>query len=197
VRSFSPARVFMNKPSTNLSPTHLALLRGINVGGKNKLPMKDLIEIFVQAGCDNVQTYIQSGNVIFAAAPALATRLAALITAQIAKRFGYQIPIVLRTAKELDAVVRHNPFLKAGAPEDTLHVMFLADLPNPRSVVALDPNRSPGDAFLVRGQEVYLQLPNGVANSKLTNAWFDAKLDTTSTARNWRTVLKLFELLED
>jgi uncharacterized protein (DUF1697 family) len=197
VQEFRPALVFMSKRSPNLFPTHLALLRGINVSGKNKLLMKDLIKMFVQTGCDNVRSYIQSGNIIFTAAPALSTQIPALITAKIAHRFGYQIPVVMRTAKELDAIVRNNPFLKAGAPEETLHVMFLADLPSPSSVAALDANRSSGDAFLARGQEVYLQLPNGVANGKLTNAWFDAKLATTSTARNWRTVVKLFALRED
>jgi len=73
-------------------------------------------------------------------------------------------------------------------------VLFLADLPARRSVDDLDPGRSPSDEFAVRGQEVYLRLPNGVARSKLTNAYFDSKLATTSTGRNWRTVTKLFEL---
>jgi uncharacterized protein (DUF1697 family) len=159
--------------------------------------MKKLIEIFVQTGCDNIRTYIQSGNIIFTAATASSARLPAILTAKIAKRFGYKIPVVLRTAKELDAVVRNNPFRGAGAPEETLHVMFLADLPSPRRVAALEPNRSSGDAFQVRGREVYLQLPDGVANSTLTNAWFDARLATTSTARNWRTVVKLFAQMDD
>ncbi len=175
--------------------TYLALLRGINVGGKNKLPMKDLVDLFVEAGCDDVRTYIQSGNVIFGAAPDLAARLPGLVAARIAERFGYRTPVVLRTADQLRDVVANNPFLAAGAAEDELHVMFLADRPDPRRVADLDPDRFPPDAFVVRGQEVYLRLPHGAARTKLTNDYFDAKLATTSTGRNWRTVTTLAALM--
>ena len=102
--------------------THLALLRGINVGGKNKLPMKDLREMFVEAGCENVQTYIQSGNVIFRASDSVSARVPARITAQVAKRFGYNAPVMLRTAAQLRAVISSNPFLEAGGPEETQYV---------------------------------------------------------------------------
>ncbi len=101
----------------------------------------------------------------------------------------------MRTAAQIGEVIRNNPFVEAGAAEDTLHVLFLADQPSARSVDDLDPDRSPSDVFIVRGREVYLRLPNGVARTKLTNDYFDAKLATTSTARNWRTVTKLFELM--
>lgn len=174
--------------------TYIALLRGINVGGKNILPMADLAKMFVAAGCTDVQTYIQSGNVIFKAAPDVATGLPEVISAQIMKKFGFVVPVVSRNAVQLEDVVANNPFLKAGAPEGMLHVMFLADLPKTDSVAQLDPKRSPPDEFIVRGRDIYLKLPNGVARSKLTNAWFDSKLGTVSTGRNWRTVLKLLEM---
>jgi uncharacterized protein (DUF1697 family) len=174
---------------------YLALLRGINVGGKNKLPMKDLVEIFIEAGCADVRTYIQSGNVIFRASPGVSAQLPEEITSLVAKRFGFQTPVILRTAEQLRDVISNNPFRKAGAAEDTLHVMFLADLPSPLSVDNLDPDRSRPDTFIVRGQEVYLQLSNGVAGTKLSNNYFDSKLTTTSTGRNWRTVTKLLELM--
>jgi uncharacterized protein (DUF1697 family) len=175
--------------------TYVALLRGINVGGKNKLPMKDLSAMFVEAKCADVRPFIQSGNIIFCASGGVATKLPRLIAAQIAKRFGYAIPVILRTAKQMDAVLRGNPFLEAGAPEAELHVAFLADIPSKTRVQDLDADRSPPDTFEVRGQEIYLRLPNGAARSKLTNAYFDSKLATTSTIRNWRTVTKLFELM--
>ena len=179
-----------------MSETYVALLRGINVGGKNKLPMKDLAEIFVEAGCDGVRTYIQSGNVIFRASSSVASELSVRVTARIAERFGIRAPVQTRTAEQLRDVVFNNPFLLAGEAEETLHVMFLADLPSQRRVDDLDPDRSPPDRFIVQGREVFLQLPNGVANSKLTNDYFDSKLATTSTGRNWRTVTKLLELIE-
>jgi uncharacterized protein (DUF1697 family) len=175
---------------------HIALLRGLNVGGKNKLPMKDLAALFASAGCHEVQTYIQSGNVVFGASAALAKKLPALVSAAISKAHGFQAPVVLRTAEELRAAARGNPFLKTGAALDTLHVAFLADAPTAAAISALDPKRSAGDDFAVRGREVYLRLPNGVARTKLTNAYFDKTLGTVSTLRNWRTLLELIALTE-
>jgi uncharacterized protein (DUF1697 family) len=179
-----------------MSVIRLALLRGINVGGKNKLPMNDLRDIFTEAGCRDVRTYIQSGNVIFRADPDIVAPLPGIIATQIAARFGYRLPVVLRTAEEIGDVIRHNPFLAEGAAEETLHVLFLAEQPSAHNRESLDPDRSPPDAFIVRGQEVYLRLPNGAGRTKLTNAYFDTKLATISTGRNWRTVTKLLELME-
>jgi uncharacterized protein (DUF1697 family) len=175
--------------------TYLALLRGINVGGKNKLSMKDLTGMFVAAGCADVRTYIQSGNVLFKAPHTRAVQLPDRIAAAIAKQFGYRTPVALRTTTELADVVAGNPFMKPGADEDVLHVMFLTSTPTPDLISTLEPSRSPPDAFVVKGREIYLQLPNGVARSKLTNAYFDSKLKTASTGRNWRTVIKLLELM--
>jgi uncharacterized protein (DUF1697 family) len=172
----------------------VALLRGVNVGGKNMLPMKDLTCLFEDAGCAGVRTYIQSGNVIFSGSRAKAEKLPGRIAKAIEDRFGYRTPVVLRRAEELGETIRNNPFLHAGAAENFLHVMFLASEPDPGAIAALDPDRSPPDAFVVRGREIYLQCPNGAGSTKLTNAWFDSRLSTISTGRNWRTVLKLYEL---
>jgi uncharacterized protein (DUF1697 family) len=173
--------------------TLLALLRGINVGGKAKLPMKELAAIFAAAGASAVQTYIQSGNVIFEAEDA--GPVVAKVTAEIGRVYGYPGRIVVRSLAELKAAYKGNPFAKVGAPLETLHVYFLADMPEAGAVKGLDPERSPGDSFVVRSREVYLQLPNGMARTKLTNVYFDAKLKTVSTARNWNTVGKLLEMM--
>ena len=174
--------------------THVALLRGINVGGKNKLPMKDLVAVFVAAGCKDVRTYIQSGNVVLCAPAALAKELPHLVSAAIAKRFGLRVPVVMRSEAELTRALTSNPFLKAGKDPDRLHVAFLADRPSPKLVARVDAKRSPPDELVLSGREIYLHLPNGVAKTKLTNAYFDAQLETTSTIRNLRTVLALVEL---
>ena len=174
----------------------VALLRGINVGGKNKLPMPDLVALFAEAGCIAVQTYIQSGNIIFQASPEIAAGLPSQISASIAERFGLRVPVVLRTAEQLAETFRTNPFLAQGMPEEAQHIMFLADLPLPEHVAGLDTSRSSPDAFVVQSRDIYLYLPNGVADTKLTNAYFDAKLATVSTSRNWKTVTKLVELIE-
>lgn len=177
--------------------SHVALLRGINVGGKNKLPMNALTAIFRDAGCVDVRTYIQSGNVVFTASPALAAELPARIPARIADQFGFQPPVVVRTAANMERVVAANPFLAEGAPETALHVLFLADAPEPARLAALDPDRSPPERFVAHGQEIYLHAPNGLARSKLTNDYFDRTLATISTARNWRTVTTLLTMLSE
>jgi uncharacterized protein (DUF1697 family) len=171
--------------------SHVALLRGINVGGCHVLPMKDLAGLFVAAGCREVQTYIQSGNVVFGATAAVARKVPALVAAAIQERFGFESPVVVRTAAELLAVVRDNPYQHG---TDLLSVLFLAEAPSGAQVASLDPQRSAPDSFVVKGREVYLHTPRGLGRTKLTNAYFDSKLGTVSTGRNWRTVLKLVEM---
>lgn len=173
---------------------YAALLRGINVSGRNMLPLKDLAAMFVAAGCTDVATYIQSGNVVFSAPAPVLKKLPQTLSQRIADDFGHKVPVVIRSHEQLATVIRENPFLKAGEPEKTLHVVFLADLPSAEAVAKLDPQRSPPDRFIVAGREIYLHLPNGMGQSKLTNAWMDSRLSTVSTARNWATVLKLFEM---
>jgi uncharacterized protein (DUF1697 family) len=186
----------MPAKKTAMPDRYAALLRGINVGGKNLLPMKDLIQLFVAAGCDEVSTYIQSGNVLFSA-PAKVTRtLPAVIGEAISKRFGFSIPVILRSAEELGHVASKNPFLAKDADPAALHVSFLADAPEAARARKLDPKRSPPDELIVKGKEVYLHLPNGMGRTRLTNAYLDSTLGTVSTARNWRTVLKLVELAQ-
>jgi uncharacterized protein (DUF1697 family) len=173
---------------------YVALLRGINVGGKNKLPMKDLAAMFADAGCKEVRTYIQSGNVVFSAPAAVAAKTPGRVGAQIAKQFGYRVPVILRSGEELARLAEGNPFFTAKADPTKLLVMFLEDEPSARSVAALDPKRSPPDEFMVRGREIYLRCPNGFGQTKLGNDYFDRVLETISTGRNWRTVLQLLEM---
>ncbi len=175
--------------------TYVALLRGINVGGKHRVPMKELAEIFTRVGCTGVRTYIQSGNVLFSAPPALVKGLPGRVQAEIVERFGFAVPVILRSFEELAGVADRNPFLVAGVPEKELHVYFLAEVPNQEAMRKLDPSRFKPDTFCISGRDVYVHLPNGMARTKLTNAYFDAKLSTTSTARNWATVLKLLEMM--
>lgn len=175
---------------------YTAWLRGINVGGKNKLPMKQLVTMFTAAGCTDVLTYIQSGNVVLRATPTVARTLAATIEAAITKACGFSSPVILRSATALRKAAENNPFLARGIPDDQVHLALLRDAPKPKQIAALDPDRSPGDAFEVVGDHIYLHLPNGVGRSKLTNAYFDRALTTISTIRNWRTVLAMLELAE-
>ena len=174
--------------------SHVALLRGVNLG-KRRLPMKELARIFEEAGAAGVRTYIQSGNVVYRASAARARRVPALVETAIAERFGFDAPVVTRTAAEMAAIVRANPYAReAAADPKSVHVGFLRDEPAASAVAALDPDRSPPDTFVVDGREIYFHFPNGLAKSKLTNPWFDSRLDTVSTMRNWRTVITLEEM---
>jgi uncharacterized protein (DUF1697 family) len=171
---------------------HIALLRGINVGGKNRLPMKRLTEIFTEAGAHDVRTYIQSGNVVYRPAERSAEEITQDVTQRVEQEFGIRTPIVVRSGAQIGEVLQSNPF--SASPEEHLHVIFLAHAPSPDRISLLDPHRSPPEEYIVSGSEIYLRAPNGVGQSKLTNAYLDSKLATISTSRNWRTVTILAEM---
>ena len=178
-----------------MTNVHVALLRGINVGGKNPVPMKALAEEFAAAGCKDVRTYIQSGNVVFCAPDAAVRKLAKKMAASIEARFGCRVPVVLRNVAELELAITRNPYAKRPEFGNYTHLMFLADEPGADAVRGLDPKRSSPDEFTVVGRDVYLWMPGGMGKTRLTNAYFDSKLKTVSTVRNWRTVLTLAEMM--
>lgn len=175
--------------------TFVALLRGINVGGKNKLPMSELKELFSSLGFEDVVTYVQSGNVVFRSRARGTQRVAASIEEGIADTFGISVTVLLRTQAELEQIAGGNPFLSGEAADHSkLHVVFLDRRPKAAAVAQLDPDRSPPDEFSVRGSEVYLHLPRGAGRSKLTIDYFERRLGVRATARNWKTLTKLLEL---
>lgn len=153
--------------------------------------MQGLRELFRSAGCERVQTYIQSGNVVFAADSSALADLRGQLETAIKDRFGLTVPLVMRSAVDLERVVDSNPFDLREGDTKGLHVGFLLDLPDPRDVASLEPDRSPPDRFQVAGREVYLLCPNGIGRSKLTAQYFDSRLHTVMTVRNWRTVNRL------
>ena len=173
---------------------YIALLRGVNVGGKNKLPMKVLGAMCESHGCTSVRTYIQSGNVVFSAAAKVATGFPAALKAQIKKDFGFETTAVMRSAAELRMVTESNPFLKPGVDSKFLHVTFLADEPHLPDVVKLNPSCEGDEAFSLRGREIFLYLPNGAGRSKMASYPYDKKLATIGTTRNWQTVMNLLAL---
>ena len=156
---------------------YVALFRGINVGGNNLLPMKALAAIFQDLGCSDVRTYIQSGNVVFRAHGKVAAEVSGKVSGRVQAEFGFAVPVILRRADEMGTVIEAQPFAEADL--DAVHVFFLADAPG--DVSGLDPQRSPGDEYIVKGREIYARLPNGMGRTKLTNAYFDSRLKTVST----------------
>jgi uncharacterized protein (DUF1697 family) len=176
--------------------TLVALLRGINVGGKNTVPMTALRTELAEFGLEDIVTYIQSGNVIFRTPARSKDDIAAGIEQRIAKAYGVSVAVILRTPAELTGIVKNNPFLNGKADLSKLHVVFLDRPPAAGAVAKLDPERSPPDEFSARAREIYLHLPNGSARTKLTIDYFERRLGVRATARNWNTLLKLIALAE-
>ncbi|HVF20836.1 MAG TPA: DUF1697 domain-containing protein [Mycobacteriales bacterium] len=162
---------------------YVALLRGINVGGHAKVAMADLRTVFESLGFDDVATYIQSGNVVFGSAAPVDVRA---VEQRIADDLGVTPDVLLRTAEEIDAVVRGNPF----ADTDGLHVTFLADTPT-GTVEA--PAGQP-DELAVVGREAYVRCPDGYGRTKLNNTFLEKRLGVPATTRNWKTVVTLAEM---
>jgi uncharacterized protein (DUF1697 family) len=173
--------------------TYVALLRGINLGARNKISMAELRELVGGLDAEDVTTYLQSGNVVFKTAMP-AREIAGAIEAAIDRDLGLDVAVLLRTPAQLAALVDRNPFTERARDAKELHVTFLADRPQAASVERLDPRRSEPDEFRVVGREVYLRCPKGYGRSKLTNAYFEKQLALVATTRNWNTVTKLAEL---
>jgi uncharacterized protein (DUF1697 family) len=173
---------------------HVAMLRGINLGPNRRVPMADLRALLTDAGYENVRTYVQSGNVVLgsdASAPAVARALRGLIS----QRFGFDVPVIVRSAEELAEVVDRNPLGDVAEDPRRYQVSFL-DGELPAEVVArlrdaaVEPER-----LLIDGREIYAWHPDGVARSKLWNALAGKGLGgVTATARNWKTVTILLEM---
>ena len=167
--------------------THVALLRGVNVGGRSKVSMKELRDLFEDLGYTGVLTYIQSGNVVFDATRPPTSPAA--IEKRIAGVFGFDVAVVLRTPKELARVIERCPY-----PDPAkVHVMFFNRAPAKAAFATLNAPAFGRDEFAVGRKEVYLHLPTGVGQSKLPAA-LARQAPPEATLRNWRTVTKLLEL---
>lgn len=176
-------------------PTHVLLLRGINVGGKHLLPMALLKSTLEKAGCSAVRTLLQSGNAVLCAPSATDSgALAELLEQRIAKAAGFPVPVVLRSQAEFAKTLVASPFAKDSAL-DELHIAFLKHRPSAASVQNLAWPTFGNERAAMIGTEVHLHLPHGVARTRLTNAWMDKTFATISTQRNWATLQKLVALL--
>lgn len=175
--------------------TYVALLRGVNVSGRNKVAMADLRQLFEALPAGAVSTYVQSGNVVFARPGRQPeSELPATIESRIQDTFGIPVSVLLRTTEEMTKIVRANPLLGGGRDESKLHVTFLARAPESKRVERLDPEAGGDEEFQLRGREVYVHTPSGYGRSKLNNAFFERKLGVAATTRNWKTVSTLAHL---
>jgi uncharacterized protein (DUF1697 family) len=174
--------------------TFVALLRAVNVGGNNKIPMPALRTLLESCGYTDVTTYIQSGNVVFDSASTKRPALIGQIEAAINREFGLRIDVVIRSARELAAAIDANPYGDRVRDLKTLHVAFLNDAPNRARLATIDAARFAPDEFTIGRREVYVHCPNGVGVSKLPTALAAKLAPAPATMRNWNTVTKLAEL---
>ena len=167
----------------------VALLRGVNVGGKGALPMAKLRAVADDLGYEDVTTYIQSGNVVADGPRDLAPTT---LERALDERFGVSARVVLRTPKDLRKLVEGHPF---GSDTSNTHVVFLAEKPAAGAGDELADRDVGGERFVLAGRDVYVHYPNGLGRAKLSTALLERHLGA-GTARNWRTVTKLLELAE-
>ncbi len=171
---------------------YVALLRGINVGGKNSLPMQDLRDIFAALGCEDVKTYIQSGNAVFRSVGARML-LSSNIAAAVKKRFGFTPKVLLLNVDDYQSILSANPFPDAIDDPKSLHVSFLSEIPSDPDLNSLQALASPTESCELLGNAFYLHAPDGIGRSKLA-AKVEKCLGVPATGRNWRTASKLAEL---
>lgn len=171
----------------------IALFRGINVGGKNILPMKKLKGALEEAGCTCVATYIQSGNVVFSHPATDALDLGSSITTVVLRNFGFEPRVLLMTCEQLNAARGNNPFPVEADAAKTLHLYFLAGPATEVDFAALDAIKSDAEQYALIDGVFYLLAPDGIGRSKLA-ARVEKCLGVPATARNWRTVEKVLQL---
>lgn len=169
---------------------YVALLRGINVGGHKLIKMAELKAMFEALGLTKVQTYIQSGNVLFASNEEEAEPLRRRIEQQIEAVFGFDVPVALRTLDEWERIIAQCPF----PADESLYVAVMTEAPLPEGVDRLQAHKIDGDEFRIGSREVYLLYRQPVHKSKLTNNLLEKKLGVPATSRNWQTMTRLAAL---
>ncbi len=175
--------------------TFIALLRGINVSGQKLIRMEVLRKVLEELAFSNIQTYIQSGNVVFQSDGKDVLKLEREISESILKHFGFEVTVIVVTLKELGFVVANNPFATAMMPDATQpYVAFLSEVPAANNMELLASIDFGADQFIPVDRYLYLRYEHGAGSTKLTNAVIENKLKVRATSRNWKTVNKLIEM---
>ncbi|MFZ1925649.1 MAG: DUF1697 domain-containing protein [Solirubrobacteraceae bacterium] len=174
----------------------IALLRGINVGAHNRIPMADLRELLAELGYPDARTLVQSGNIVLSAELA-PEELAAELERAIVGKFGVQTPVVVRTREELVAVVELDPLGDVAQEHKLYQVSFLSAEPDLEAVARIMQEDFEPECFVQVGREIYAWHPNGIHNSRLARMLSDKRLGVVATARNWKTTTKLLEMADE
>lgn len=179
-------------------PTIISMLRGVNVGGHNKIKMDALRALYEFLKLRNPQTYVQSGNVVFRTDERDLAGLAKRIQDAIEKTFGFRPGVILRTFSELKDAIARNPFARRrGLDPSRLLVTFLAGTPSPEARQNVLRIKTDPEELRLSGRELYIYYPIGIGRSKLTLAVIEKALQISGTGRNWNSVIKLLEMAEN
>ncbi len=169
--------------------TYIALFRGINVGGKNRLPMKELVPLLQDLGYQNIRTYIQSGNVVFES-EGDPEQFSDQISQAVESQCGFAPQVLLLTLDEFEEAINNNPFPQGQSQPKTLHLGFLANEPEAPRLEDIEKLKSPTESFLLKGKVFYLYALDGIGRSKLA-ANSERLLGVPMTDRNWNTVMNI------
>ncbi len=174
---------------------YIALLRGINVGGRRKILMADLRDLLAQMGFSNIATYIQSGNIYFQSSIIDKEKLENLIEKAIKTNYEFDVPVIIRTTSEINSIIAENPYIgQEGITNDNLHLIFLKSHPKPEYHKLIPSSNFLPDKFEIIGNNIFIYCEGKVSQSKITNTIFEKKLKVITSTRNWKTVIKLQEL---
>lgn len=175
--------------------TYIALLRGINVSGQKKIKMADLREHLAELPFQDIQTYIQSGNILFRAAASKPAQLAVRIREKILEKYGFEVPTLVVTASYISTVLANNPFRDdPEIPDERIYLTFLAESPQAEYLKKLDEVDYSPEQFHLQNQVIYFYSPNSYGRAKMNNNFFEKKLKVAATTRNWRTSQKLIDM---
>lgn len=177
-----------------MNQKYIAILRGINVSGKNMIKMPLLVKAMEKAGFDDIQTYLQSGNVLFTSELLDPEQIAEKIETGIKTDFDLDVPVLVLTEEQLSTTRANNPYADGEKDETKLHVTFLQTRADKDLVDKIETGKYLPDEFTVESEIVYLYCPTGYGKTKLNNNFFEIKLKQIATTRNWNTVCKLVEL---
>ena len=176
--------------------TYIALLRAINLGPRNRVAMADLRDLVTRLGFGNVQSLLQSGNLVFESDARSAAQLEGVLERDAKRRLGLETDWFVRSARDWQSLIARNPF-PADAARDPAHllVVCLKDAPAARQVKALQSAVTGREVVRAVGQQAYIVYPDGIGRSRVTSALIERMLGTSGTGRNWNTVVKLGALI--
>lgn len=176
---------------------YLAILRGINVSGQKKIRMADLKALFESINFQDVETYIQSGNVVFESNSKQISQLKLKIENSIEKSYNFYVPVEIRTKDDMKYIVDNCPFNPVDMESDGTKVLvtFLSDQPSPENTLKIMEFVVPPEKLMIIEKEVYLYCPDGYGKTKLSNTFLEKKLGVVATTRNWKSICKFYELL--